>query len=111
MKMVGRTAASRRAKAYLIELCIPDVDITFDEDGEIEILDTTQTMCYPTVAYGPEDAIRNAAVFAGDRAQVLSIRRVCSAGLMRAMVQPQEEWFDLHRGELEELAEQAEHDE
>ncbi len=104
MRLTGRSAANRRLKFYVMELCVPDMRVELDEWGEVEFLDIERIICYPAIAHGPEQAIEQATGNEPDRVE--SIRRVRSAGLMRAMLVPDDELFDLHRAELEEQVEE-----
>ena len=109
MELRSRHTALRRIKCYLIEMDVPDMELVFDEDGEVDFVDTERTICYAALGHGPEQAIRRAT---GDEpGRVHSIRRMRRGGLLRALLTPDDEGFDLHRGELEELAEQIQPDE
>jgi hypothetical protein len=83
MSQITGRRSHRRTKVYLVEAVLADYDIVFD-----------------VLAHGPEHAIRRIAGVSDDN--VLSVRRMRNASLLRAILMPDDENFDLHRGEIEE---------
>src|ERR1017187_1654632 len=102
MKIEGKRRP-RRTKCYLIEAVAPDLELEYEYfEGvvNIDIIGVERVVRFPSLAHGPEQAIR---YVTGMRdANVISIRRMRCPGLLRAILTPDDEWFDLHRGEIEE---------
>ena len=105
MKLEGQTAAGRRLKAYLIELKAPDLSVEIDEDGDIEFSEEDRIMTAPAIGHGPEQAIRM--ILDSNMEAVESIRRMKSAGLLRAILTPDDMDYDYQRGQLEDQVEQT----
>lgn len=104
MKLEGKTAASRRIKAYAVELNVPDIIFIY-EDDELDIQEDRRIMLAPALGHGPEDAIKR--IEGDENERVESIRRIKNAGLLRAMLTPEDEEYDYNRGQMEESLEEV----
>lgn len=106
MRQIKGKRSHRRTKVYVIEATIKDFDLEFefDEDGEmdVDVVAVERHVLAPVLAHGPEQAVRR--VIGIRQENVEGIRRIRSKGLLRAILTPDNEIFDLHRGELEEQA-------